>query len=83
MPPLLPLLEHNTQAPNYTKNISEVAKQYENDYKYDGSGSLNIKLDIFFDICKRNDVPTELYMRAFPIMLKGLALDQYYSSELS
>jgi len=65
------------------KLISEVAKQYENDHKYDGSGSLDAKLDIFFDICKRNDVPAELHMKAFPIMLKGLALDQYYNSELS
>jgi hypothetical protein len=75
MLPLLPLLEYNTQAPNYTKNISKVAKQYKNNHKYDKSGSLNAKLDIFFDICKRNNVLAELYMRAFPIMLKGLALD--------
>jgi len=75
MLPLLPLLEYNTQAPNYTKNISKVAKQYENNYKYDRSGNLNIKLDIFFDICKRNNVLAKLYIRAFPIMLKGLALD--------
>jgi hypothetical protein len=75
MLPPLPLLEHNTQALNYTKNISEVAKQYENDYKYDGLGSLNIKLDIFFNIYKYNNIPTKLYIRAFPIILKGLALD--------
>jgi len=75
MLPLLPLLEHNTQAPNYTKNISKVAKQYENNYKYDRLGSLDAKLDIFFDICKRNDILAELYIRAFSIMLKGLALD--------
>ena len=75
MLPLLPLLEYNTQAPNYTKNISKVAKQYENDHKYNRSSNLNAKLDIFFDICKRNNVLAELYIRAFPIMLKGLALD--------
>jgi len=75
MPPPLPLLEHNTQAPNYTKNISKVAKQYENDHKYDKSGNLNAKLDIFFDICKRNNVLAKLYIKAFPIMLKRLALN--------
>ena len=59
-----------------------MAKQYENDHKYDRSGSLNIKLDIFFNIYKRNNILIKLYMRAFLIMLKGLALDQYYSLEL-
>ena len=52
-----------------------MAKQYENNYKYDRLGSLDAKLDIFFDICKRNDILAELYIRAFSIMLKGLALD--------
>ena len=77
MPPLLPLLDAtDIQAPiNYTKNISKVAKQYKNDYKNDRLSSFNAKLDIFFDICKCNNVLAKLYIRAFSIMLKGLVLD--------
>ena len=52
-----------------------MAKQYENDYKYDGFSSLDAKLDIFFNICKRNNVPAKLHIKAFLIILKGLALN--------
>jgi hypothetical protein len=54
--------------------------------KYSGSGeheSLDHHLNIFYDICTRLDLPHNLYARAFPAMLKGLAQDYYYSHNLS
>lgn len=49
--------------------------------KYSGENdSLTFKLTIFHDICARADVPYEATMKAFPTMLKGLALDYYCGS---
>ena len=48
---------------------------YSNDLKYDGIGSLDRKLEIFVDICKRVGLLNEEIIRIFPIMLKGLVLD--------
>src|SRR5271155_5851668 len=45
--------------------------------------SLDYKLTIFYDICNRADVPQEAYFKAFPTMLKGLALDHFYTNQLS
>ncbi|SLM35312.1 hypothetical protein LPUS_04519 [Lasallia pustulata] len=57
-----------------------MAKMYTEELKYTGNGdSLDHKLVIFYDICSRADVPEEAYMKAFPTMLKGLALDFYYT----
>jgi hypothetical protein len=67
-----------------TKLISEVAKIYTEEQKYDGTnGSFDHKLTIFLDICQRVELPQEALMRAFPAMLKGLALDHYYNALLS
>ena len=64
--------------------MADVAKIYTDEQKYDGTnGSFDHKLTIFLDICKRADVPEEALMRAFPTMLKGLALDRYYNALLS
>jgi hypothetical protein len=38
---------------------------------------------IFLNIYKRADVLEEALMRAFPTILKGLALDRYYNALLS
>jgi hypothetical protein len=65
------------------KFTSEVAKQYTDELKYNGNnGSFDQKLVIFLDICKRSElsIKDEDLLRAFPIMLKGLALDQYYNA---
>ena len=58
-----------------------MVKMYTEELKYTGNGdSLDHKLVIFYDICSRADVPEEAYMKAFPTMLKGLALDFYYTN---
>jgi hypothetical protein len=61
---------------------TEVSKIYTDDLKYDGTGSLDRKLEIFIDICKRIGLSSEEIIRAFPIILKKLALDQYYGHKL-
>jgi CO dehydrogenase/acetyl-CoA synthase epsilon subunit len=61
----------------------EVAKIYTNKQKYNGTnGSFNYKLTIFLDIYNRVELLEEALIRAFPTMLKGLALDRYYNALL-
>jgi hypothetical protein len=65
------------------KKIVTVAKVYTNGQKYDGSTSFDYKLTIFYNICKRSGLSREGYATAFPTMLKRLAEDHYYSSNLA
>lgn len=66
------------------KKIKEITRTYTQLQKYDGSnGSFEHKLTIFKDICERVDLPEAATMRAFPIMLKGLAQDHFYNTRLS
>ncbi|KAI1003494.1 hypothetical protein K3495_g4718 [Podosphaera aphanis] len=68
----------------YGREITNMAKFYTEEKKYGGTGEgLDHKLKIFYNICDRADVPEEAYEKAFPTMLKGLALDFYYTNELS
>jgi hypothetical protein len=61
-----------------------VAKIYTKEQKYDSTnGSFDYKLTIFLDICNRVKLLKEGYLRAFPTMLKGLALDHFYNAKLS
>jgi hypothetical protein len=63
-------------------HISQIAKFYpSDDNKYGGTNdNFDRKLTIFHDICDRTQLPPEARARAFPTMLKGLALDRYYST---
>jgi hypothetical protein len=65
------------------KEIATVAKVYTDGQKYNGSTSFDYKLTIFYNICKRSGLPREGYATAFPTMLKGLAEEHYYSSNLA
>jgi hypothetical protein len=52
--------------------------------KYDGTSShFDYKLTIFHNVCKRVELLREAYIRAFPIMLKGLAEAHYFNGILS
>ena len=63
------------------QELSNLAKMYTDETKYSGKNdSFTYKLTIFHDICTRADVPHEAKAKAFPTMLKGLALDYYYSN---
>jgi len=49
--------------------------------KYSGiNKSLNYKLIIFHNIYNQADVPQEAYLKAFPTILKGLALNHFYTN---
>jgi hypothetical protein len=75
---------NNSQTSGTAKQISEVAKIITEEQKYDGTnGSFDHKYTIFIDICRRVALPEVALTRAFPTMLKGLALDQYYTNNLS
>jgi hypothetical protein len=79
-----PQVQYNTRPADVAKQISEVAKIYTEEQKYDGTnGSFDHKYVIFIDICQRVELPSTALARAFPTMLKGLALDQYYTNNLS
>ena len=64
---------------SYSKEITNAAKIYTKEQKYGGiNKSLNYKLIIFYDIYNQADVPQEAYLKVFPTILKGLALDHFY-----
>jgi hypothetical protein len=60
-----------------------VAKVYTDGQKYNRFTSFDYKLTIFYNICKRSGLPREGYATAFLTMLKGLAKEHYYSSNLA
>ena len=65
----------------HNRELSNLAKIYTNDAKYsDRNNSFIFKLAIFHDICLRADVPLKTKIKTFLTMLKGLALDYYYSN---
>ena len=54
---------------------------YTEDTKYSGKNdNFDYKLTIFYDLCKRALVPKEALSQAYPTMLRGLALDHYYTT---
>jgi len=56
-----------------------LTKCYIEESKYSSEGdNFALKLKIFLDTYKRVGLPSDSYRDAFPIMLKGLALDYYY-----
>jgi hypothetical protein len=57
-----------------------------NDMKYSSNRkdeALNYKIRIFYNVYNRVSFPQELLMKAFPTLLKGIALDHFYSNALS
>lgn len=65
----------------HNRKLSNLAKIYTNNAKYSSrNNSFIFKLAIFHDIFSRVDVSSETKIKAFLIMLKGLALDYFYSN---
>lgn len=63
------------------RKLSNLVKIYIDNIRYNGcNDSFTFKLAIFYNICSRADISSEVKIKAFPIMLKGLALDYYYSN---
>ena len=53
--------------------IASVAKIYTKEQKYDSIRSLDYKLSIFYDICRRCGLKEKDLVNAFLTMLKGIA----------
>jgi hypothetical protein len=66
------------------KQISEIARIVTDEQKYNGSnGSFDYKYTIFVDVCRRVGLPEDALARAFPVLLKGIALDHFYNNRLA
>ena len=79
-PPSLQVNQANVSS-GHGRKLANLAKMYTDEAKYSGEDdSFAFKLSIFHDVCTRADIPPEAKLKAFPIMLKGLALDYYYSN---
>ena len=63
----------------YRRELGIIIKIYTKENKYRSNrNSFDFKLAIFHDIYGRANVLYEAKAKAFPIMLKGLALNFYY-----
>jgi hypothetical protein len=70
---------NNTQQGSSGRELANLLKIYSDDMKYGGGeDSLDMKLQIFYDMCPKAGVPPGSYSSAFSIMLKGDARDYYY-----
>ncbi|RKF60480.1 hypothetical protein OnM2_050041 [Erysiphe neolycopersici] len=68
----------------YRKEIAYLSKSYKAEQKYGGTGdNIDHKLTIFYHLCARNGIPEEAHTMALSVMLKGFALDHYFSANLS
>ena len=77
--PLNTPIQNKPTSKGYRQELNIIIKIYTKESKYKGNrDSFNFKLAIFHDICGCADIPYEAKAKAFPIMLKGLALDFYY-----
>lgn len=70
-----------TSKDDYGRQIANMSKIYTEEMKYGSEGdNFGLKLVIFHDVSKRVALPPTAYSLALPVMLKGLALDFYYST---
>ena len=78
MPLNIPI-QNNPTSKGYRRELGIIIKMYTKESKYRGDGdSFDFKLAIFYNIYRRADVPHEAKAKAFPTILKSLALDFYY-----
>jgi hypothetical protein len=70
-----------TQAKTYGKELANLAKLYTDESKYSGDNdNFDFKLTIFTDLCQKADIPKQEFSQAYSTMLRGLALDHYYTN---
>ena len=63
----------------YKQELSTIIKMYIEESKYrNNRDSFNFKLAIFYNIYRCANVLYKAKAKAFPIILKGLALNFYY-----
>jgi len=69
------------QQQGYGKELANLARLYTDDMKYTGENdNFDFKLTIFHDLCNRADIPDHAKPKAFPTILRSLALDHYYAN---
>jgi len=58
-----------------------LAKLYTDEAKYSGENdNFDFKLTIFTDLCQKADILKQEFSQAYSTMLRGLALDHYYTN---
>jgi hypothetical protein len=73
--------EKQQQQQGHGKELANLARLYTDDMKYSGENdNFNFKLTMFHDLCNRADIPNHVKTKAFPTMLRNLALDYYYAN---
>ena len=66
---------------SFGKELANLAKMYTDESRYSGENdNFDYKLVIFHDLCSRVDIPDNIKAKAYPTMLRSLALDHYYTS---
>ena len=64
---------------NYRRELNIIIKIYIKESKYKNNrDSFNFKFTIFYNICGRANILYKTKAKAFPIILKGLALNFFY-----
>ena len=77
--PLNTPIQNKLISKGYRRELSIIIKIYIKESIYKGDkNSFNFKLAIFHDIYRHANVPHEAKAKAFPIILKSLALNFYY-----
>jgi len=67
---------------NYGRDLVTLVKIYIEESKYSGEDdNFNRKLTIFNNLYNRVDIPQEVKIKGFPIMLYGIALNFYYRNK--
>ena len=68
-------------AKTYGKELANLAKLYIDESKYSGENdNFDFKLTIFTDLCQKADILKQEFSQAYSTMLRGLALDHYYTN---
>jgi hypothetical protein len=69
---------------SFGRELANLAKLYTDEMRYSGEKDhFDYKLTIFNDLCNRADIPgdrDDIRIKAYPTMLRGLALDYYYTT---
>ena len=61
--------------------MANLAKLYTDESKYSGKNdNFDFKLTIFIDLCQKADILKQEFSQGYSTMLRGLALDHYYTN---
>lgn len=74
-------VQNRTLNRDFSKELMNLAKIYTEENKYCGENdNFDFKLVVFNDLCSKANVPQEAKDKAYSMMLRGLALDHYYTN---